>query len=101
MLPYLANEPELVTRFLDEVRLVARMRHPNIVSIFDVGMREGRPWLAMELVEGVSLYALLERCRQRSEQLPLSVVRRIAQGLLDALSYAHTLEGLQVIHRDV
>jgi serine/threonine-protein kinase len=101
MLPYLAGEPELVTRFLDEVRLLARLRHPNIVSIIDVGMSDGRPWLAMELVEGVSLYTLLERCRQRNELLPLTVVRRIAQGLLDALSYAHTLEGLQVIHRDV
>jgi hypothetical protein len=101
MLPYLAAEPELVTRFLDEVRLLARMRHPNIVSIIDVGMSEGRPWLAMELVEGVSLHTLLQRCRQRSELLPLTVVRRIAQGLLDALSYAHTLEGLQIIHRDV
>ncbi len=101
MLAYLTNEPELVTRFLDEVRLAARMKHPNVVQIFDVGMTDNRPWLAMELVEGVSLYALLERCRQRNELLPLPLVRLIGQGLLDALAYAHTLDGLQVIHRDV
>ncbi len=101
MLAYLTQETESVNRFLDEVRLAARMEHPNVVKIFDVGMSDSRPWLAMELVEGVSLYALLERCRQRGEVLPLPVVRRIAQGLLEALSYAHGLDGLQVIHRDV
>jgi serine/threonine-protein kinase len=100
LLPYLASEPDVVTRFLDEVRIVARMRHPNIVPIFDVGMSEGRPWLAMELVEGVSLHTLLGRCRARGEMLPLPVVRLIAASLLDALAYAHTLAGPQVLPRE-
>ena len=48
-LPHLTSTPELVERFHDEARLAARMHHPNIVEIFDVGESAGRPFIAMLL----------------------------------------------------
>ena len=106
LLPHLAEDPEFVTRFFDEARLVARMNHPNIVQIFDVGETDGRPYLAMALVEGVSLATLIRAVSERHEAVPLPLVRLIATGILEALTHAHGLtdasgQSLDVIHRDV
>ncbi len=106
LLPHLVPDQEFVQRFFDEARLAARMNHPNIVQIFDVGESDGRPYLAMALVEGISLGRLLKVARAQKQQLPLPIVRLIATGLLEGLAYAHTLKGtrgeeLGVIHRDV
>lgn len=106
LLPHLVPDQEFVQRFFDEARLAARMNHPNIVQIFDVGESDGRPYLAMALVEGISLARFLRVLRVKQTQLPMPIVRLIATGLLEALAYAHTLKGsrgeeLGVIHRDV
>ncbi|MBK7857033.1 MAG: protein kinase [Archangiaceae bacterium] len=106
LLPHLAHDREFVERFFDEARLVARMNHPNIVQIFDVGETDGRPWLAMALVEAVSLSRLQLEAAAAKEQLPLPVVRLLATGLLEGLAYAHALKGpkgepLGVVHRDI
>ncbi|MBX7102031.1 MAG: serine/threonine protein kinase, partial [Myxococcaceae bacterium] len=106
LLPHLVSDTEFIERFFDEARLVARMNHPNIVQLFDVGEADGRPFLAMALIEGLSLSSLIKAARAKKEQLPVPVVRLIAVSLLDALSYAHGLVGpkgekLDVIHRDV
>ncbi len=106
LLPHLVDDAEFVERFFDEARLAARMNHPNIVQIFDVGQAEGRPYLAMALIEGVSLGTLLKCLKQRRVSLPLPLARLIATGLLEALGYAHALTGsdgqpLGVVHRDV
>ncbi|MBL8949957.1 MAG: protein kinase [Myxococcaceae bacterium] len=106
LLPHLAHDREFVERFFDEARLVARMNHPNIVQIFDVGETDGRPWLAMALVEAVSLSKLEHELGKRRERLPLPLARLIATGLLEGLAYAHALRGpkgepLGVVHRDI
>ncbi len=106
LLPHLGEDEELVRMFLDEARIAARMNHPNIVQIFDLGRADGQYFIAMALIEGVSLSRLLKACRAQKELLPIPVVRAIAQGLCDALSYAHELVGPSgekqgVIHRDV
>jgi serine/threonine protein kinase len=106
LLPHLSHEEEFVHMFLDEARIAARMNHPNIVQIFDLGVAEGRYFIAMGLVEGTSLARLLGACRARKAPLPLPMVRLIADGLCAGLSYAHELkgsgeEGLGIIHRDV
>jgi serine/threonine-protein kinase len=48
--PYLAAQPMIRERFLQEARLVARLSHPNIVTVFDVGTRDGHPFLVTELL---------------------------------------------------
>ena len=106
LLPHLVSSPELVQRFHEEARLAARMHHPNIVEIFDVGESGGRPFIAMQLVDGVTLGKLVREAGRRGERLPLPIVRHIATGLCEALQYAHALtdgkgRALQVVHRDV
>jgi serine/threonine protein kinase len=106
LLPHLIEEPQVVKMFLDEARLCARMNHPNIVQILDLGREEGRYFLAMELVHGISLVRLVRLLAQQQRTLSAPLILHVARGLLDALSYAHTLAGpdgkpLGLIHRDV
>jgi eukaryotic-like serine/threonine-protein kinase len=106
LLPHLIEEQQVVKMFLDEARLCARMNHPNIVQILDLGREEGRYFLAMELVHGVSLIRLVRVLAQQQRTLSAPLILHVARGLLDALHYAHTLTGpggkpLGLIHRDV
>lgn len=106
LLPHLAESPEFVKMFLDEARISAQMNHPNVVQIFDLGEANGRYYIAMALVEGVSLGDLVKACRAAKAPLPLPLFRTIAAGLCDALAHAHSLCGpdgrpLRIIHRDV
>ena len=88
--PRLSDEPEFAQRLEREARALARLNHPHIVSIHDVGRDEGRPYIVMEYVPG----------RPLSEALPLAPERAsaVARDVLDALEYAHA-HG--VVHRDI
>ena len=92
--PALAYDRELVERFLREARAAAKLRHPNIVVIHDVGQQGGLYYIVMELIEGHTLAQLIER----QGALPLARTVRIVQQVGDALDYAH--QG-GFIHRDV
>lgn len=80
--------------FLREARAAGGLSHPNIVAVLDVGEIEHRPYIAMELVEGMPLAALLE---QRG-QLPIRDVVLMGVQLAQALEFAHS-NG--VVHRDI
>ncbi|WP_224368979.1 serine/threonine-protein kinase [Hyalangium versicolor] len=106
LLPHLAEESHVVKMFLDEARLCARMSHPNIVQILDLGLEDERYFLAMELVWGVSLVRLVRVLAAQQRTLSAPLILHVARALLDALHYAHTLTGadgkpLGLIHRDV
>jgi serine/threonine-protein kinase len=106
LLPHLTQSLRAVEMFLDEARLASRMNHPNVVSIFDVGMIEGRYFIAMELVRGVSLARLVSSLRDRGEAVPPELWIYIARSLCDGLQHAHDQRGpdgrpLDLIHRDV
>ncbi|MFP2924974.1 serine/threonine-protein kinase, partial [Pyxidicoccus sp. 3LG] len=106
LLPHLSEEPALVERFLEEARIAARMEHPHVIQLFDAGEADGRYYLAMALVEGVSLSRLLRACRREGRELPLPLVRALATGICGALDYAHHLRGpagedFRVVHCDV
>ena len=81
-------------RFLLEIRIAARLRHPHILPVHDSGETASRLWYTMPYVEGESLRQLLSRERQ----LPLDRAVRIATQVLGALGYAHA-HG--VVHRDI
>ena len=92
------KEKEFLQRFSQEAQIGAKLDHPNIVRVVDTGMLGGRPYLAMELVDGVSLAQLLKFCRRQERLLPSFVVMHIGCDVAAALEYAHRHE---VLHRDV
>ncbi len=88
------DSSEMLERFSREARSAARLRHPHIVTIFDVGDHEGRPYISMEYVTGQTLGDMV-----RTSQ-PLSVSRKIEllEELCSGLGYAHR-QG--IVHRDI
>jgi len=91
---HLAADETFRTRFTTEARLAATVEHPGIVSIFATGEENGVPYLAMRLVNGESLAALIERRGKLHPREALALLQPIA-GALDAASRAG------VLHRDV
>jgi len=81
-------------RFLREARAAARLSHPNIVTIFDVGEHDGVAYVAMELVAGRSLQQML----RDPARLPFDTAADLAAQLADALEHAH---GQSMVHRGV
>lgn len=106
LLPAHQEDAELRSMFFEEARLAGMIRHPNVVSVLDVGEDEQGPYLLMDYVEGVSLHRLIEVSRMRHERLPLQVCLRIMAQVAEGLHAAHELhdrEGrpLGLVHRDV
>src|SRR5262245_11942119 len=92
--PQLAVDPEFARRFEREAVTAANLRHPNIVTIFDVGEHNGLRYIAMEYVRGRSLHTILEE----HGALGLSYAVGIVAPVAAALDYAHN-QG--AVHRDV
>jgi tRNA A-37 threonylcarbamoyl transferase component Bud32 len=95
---YIEADPELQARFEREAKVVAALRHPNIVQVFDFDIAEGHPYIVMEYLRGPSLAAYLRELNSRDEKLPPAQVARLLSILAAALDYAHE-QG--VIHRDI
>jgi serine/threonine protein kinase len=101
-----SRDPGFVAMFLDEARIAARLNHPNIGQIFDLGDVEGAYYLAMEYVPGVDLRTLEKDCQDRRRPLPLPLAARVFADAAAGLHYAHELtddagHALGVVHRDV
>jgi serine/threonine-protein kinase len=90
----LARDEELRRRFLREARLAARLAHPNVVRVFDVGEDDGRPFIAMEYVEGETLADLLTR----RERLPAREAATLGMQACAGLTAVHAA---RLVHRDV
>jgi eukaryotic-like serine/threonine-protein kinase len=106
MLPGLADDPKHVRLFLAEARLAARLQHPNIVQVFDAGLIEGRYFLTMELIDGVSLSEVIKAMHARATHVTADLICLVARQTLEALRYAHTFADesgrpLEVVHRDI
>jgi serine/threonine protein kinase len=104
--PQLAKEPEFVAMLLDEARLTARIRHPNVVSIVDVVAIENEVLLVMDYVHGESLARLLRASAEAGEHPSSEIVSAVMSGVLHGLYAAHTTtsesgEPLQIVHRDL
>lgn len=94
MLPNIAANPSAKQRFLREARAAAKLRNDHIVTIFQVSEDHGVPFLAMELLDGMPLDALL----QSGPQLTLPQILRIGREIAQGLAVAHE-KGL--VHRDI
>ena len=104
---HLAEEPEFVAMFLDEARLAARIRHPNVVGTIDIQRDEQGLILVMDYVEGPSLQRVLRAfAKKHNGGPPIDVGLRIFVDALSGLHAAHELRGadgepLNLVHRDV
>ncbi|MBN4050243.1 serine/threonine protein kinase [Desulfobulbus sp. AH-315-M07] len=106
MHPHIAKQPEFIAMFLDEARLAAGIRHPNVVDTIDVHQDDDGLFLVMDYVEGPSLAQILRRLGKEDEQIPLEVGLRIIIDALSGLHAAHELRDgkgklQQLVHRDV
>ncbi|MEM1032323.1 MAG: protein kinase [Myxococcota bacterium] len=91
--PQLAVRPKLREQFFREARAMAKVSHPNIVTIHGVGESEGQPYVALEFVDGETL-----RSRMSRATLGLEEMARIGAEVADALAAAHAAG---VVHRDL
>ena len=87
-------DDELRARFFREARSAAKLSHPNIISIYELGENRKRPFIAMEYVEGEDLKAIIKK----RAFIPLKEKLRWVSHICEGLEYAH---GHGVIHRDI
>jgi serine/threonine protein kinase len=103
--PQFARDPEFVSMFIDEARLAARIRHPNVVQTLDVVALEGELFVVMDYVQGESLSRLM-RASRTAGAIPVRVASAILCGALHGLHAAHEAtdeqgEPLGLVHRDM
>ncbi|HEY3448045.1 MAG TPA: serine/threonine-protein kinase [Myxococcales bacterium] len=105
LLPQLTVDPELVSMFLNEARLVAALRHPHIAQVLDLGRIGQDYFIALEYVAGEDLRALFAR-GQAGQPLPLPLLALMGAQVCDALDFAHHKldaagASMGIVHRDV
>ena len=106
ILPHLTENTRFLRLFLDEARIAARLVHPNVARIFELGEADGAWFVAMEYVPGRDLRDLLRRMKERDELTPVEVALRIGMEVAAGLDYAHNAtdnvgKPLKIVHRDV
>lgn len=106
ILSHLAHDEEFINMFRDEARIVAKLSHPNIVQIYDLGKSDDSYFIAMEYIPGRNLSSIAKRAKARGTLLPPVYVARCMAQACEGLYYAHNrkdLDGkeLHVVHRDV
>ncbi len=104
--PQYARDPEFVSMFLDEARMCARIRHPNVVPTLDVVATQGELFLVMDYVQGESLAHLIRAVAKRGDRIPWRIAISIMSGCLHGLHAAHEAKDerglpLGLVHRDV
>ena len=103
---HLASDPEFSAMFLDEARLAARVRHPNVAATLDVGSEGGELYVVMEYVHGEPLSRLIRFVAGEAEHIPFDIVSAIMTNVLAGLHAAHEIRDkhgapLELVHRDV
>ena len=104
---HLADDAEFVKMFLDEARLAAHLDHSNIVQTMELGQHEGRYYMVMEFLAGLSLAMIVRRAAERlpNTRIPVALVLNILAQSCAGLHYAHekAMNGraLNIVHRDI
>ena len=105
--PHLSEDEQIRDMFLDEARLAARIRHPNVVPVTDVGDEPGHgTFLVMDYIEGCDLSKVIRGAARAQTMMAPTVVARIVYDMLGGLTAAHELtdqdgQPLGVVHRDI
>src|SRR5579864_8078648 len=90
----ISEYPDLLQRFYREAKSTANLKHPNIVTVYELGEHEGSPYLAMGFLEGSSLESLIRAHQSLTMLQKLDIIVQVCHGL----SYAHERE---IVHRDI
>jgi serine/threonine-protein kinase len=93
-----ASQPDLSARFRQEARMIARLRHPNVVQVYDFGEEAGLSYMIEELLPGPTLGRQLRELAAGGERLAREQVLTITSHLASALDAAHAVG---IIHRDI
>jgi serine/threonine protein kinase len=93
-----ADQAEYTERFRREARAIARLQHPNIVSIYQFGEHDGNHYMAMAFLDGKDLRQILKEYAEKGTLMPLTDVLSVVREVSSALDYAHNRG---VIHRDI
>ena len=106
VLPDLMEKPAYVQMLVKEASLAARLDHPNIVHVFDLGCVGSLYYIAMEYLSGRSLAQMLRRSHDLGQRLPLRVLLTMIANSCDGLQYAHDYtdedgQRLDLLHRDI
>jgi serine/threonine protein kinase len=100
------ERPDIIRMFLDEARVAATLTHNNVVHTYDLGELHGEYFIAMELLVGEELVAVLRRAVTTGHMLPMDLALAIMMQALEGLNYAHARtndkgELLGLVHRDI
>ena len=103
--PRYAQNPRVVTMFLDEARLAAKLNHPSVVHVYDVAEDEGLKYIAMEFIHGETM-AIVTRGLAANKYLPLEHSIHVVSQAAAGLAYAHERRDadgrvVRIVHRDV
>ncbi len=104
--PHLVEDESFVQMFLDEARVAARISHPNVATVFDLGKHEETYWIAMEYLHGEPLREVMRRTEELGTAMPPEIACRVIADAAEGLHAAHELLGkngekLGLVHRDV
>jgi serine/threonine-protein kinase len=104
--PHLVEDEAFVHMFLDEARIAARISHPNVAQVFDLGKHEDTYWIAMEYLHGEPLREVMRRTEELGQPMPPEIACRVIADAAEGLHSAHELLGkngekLGLVHRDV
>ncbi|OJH39877.1 serine/threonine protein kinase [Cystobacter ferrugineus] len=106
ILPHLADNEEFVQMFLDEARIAARLDHPHIVQIYDLGSQDDSFFIAMEYIHGEDLRRVWKRSERTGQLIPVPFVCRALSEACAGLDHAHKKvdangKPLNIVHRDI
>jgi serine/threonine protein kinase len=105
MLDHFSRNQDFISMFLDEARLAARLHHPNIVQITDLGMADGRYFICMEYLAGEDLEMVGARAANQRQPVPIPIAARIMLSALEGLEFAHGYQEqgqpVGLVHRDI
>ncbi|MFP3853151.1 MAG: serine/threonine protein kinase [Anaerolineales bacterium] len=96
--PHLSQDPQFVSRFEEEAAAVARLKHPNIIQVYDFDHDHDTYYMVLEYVSGETLAERMRRFTEAGEGMPAEDAVKIAASVCDALDYAHERD---MIHRDI
>ena len=104
--PHLVEDQTFIHMFLDEARIAARISHPNVATVFDLGEHEDTYWIAMEYLHGEPLREVMRRTEELAAPMPPEIACRVIADAAEGLHAAHELLGkngekLGLVHRDV